>query len=174
MVQTCFLNKFNFLECSTQFVVQYSKVHYVYDCISALNLIQKSPNGEKSILFHFLKENHFAFDSMIYDEKLKIMVFIQIKFNKNHTDNFELIWNLIEDTKPICHKEEKMLEKWFDGLRRTNLVTLFGFQWLTNERFKEIELKKSSFLKDKTKKYVANKFQIFTHSKELIKVFNNE
>ena len=108
---------------------------------------------------------------MIYDEKLRIIVFIQITINENHTEHFELIWNLIDNKNPVCTREEKNLAIFFQDLRKTNLISIYAFQWLTNEKFKKLEKKKKSFLESKDKKKVAEKFQIFSYSEEFITKF---
>ena len=171
VVQTNFLNNSSTFICSKNSKLQYKEIMEVYDCMSAFKVINESPNGRKSILFHFIQENHIAIDSMIYDENLKIMLLIQITKNSTHDDYYDLIWQLINNENPTINKkktQEILLKKFFDSLRNADLVRRFDFQWLTPQKFSEIEKRKNEFFKNKIQKDVTEKFQICTFSKDLI------
>ena len=65
-------------------------------------------------------------------------------------------------------REEKKLAIFFKKLRDSNLINIYAFQWLTNKKFDILENKKKKFLEGKNIEKVAEKFQIFSYSEELI------
>ena len=109
--------------------------------------------SQKCKVFHFLQQNHFAFDSLLYDGTTETVVLIQITINRNHTEQYEKLYKYI-NLKP--DQNEEPLDKYhnfFIQLDQSNLVQTYMFQWLTDEIYEEISKKlKPSTRKDQRRR----------------------
>ena len=191
LVQTVFLKthqKTGLNFGNSLFVQNYQSI-YVWDCTDALNFM-KAHQG--SYMFHFEQQNHFAFDSMLYDSTEKLLVLIQITINRNHDIYYEKLISYINQEEPVRkfskkgEKEEKIEEEkkhsekmgeeplkeekknkyqvFFCQLNK-DLVMNFVYQWMTKEIFQEIEYRtkfNDITLKD------GRHFKIFCQHKQLL------
>lgn len=96
---------------------------------------------KKSIIFHFLQKNHFAFDSMVFDGKSKTLILVQITLNENHDIHYDEIISYIQNNpeeKKIHANKIKYLN-FFQDINKFKLVDTIIFQWMTNKKYKKIE-----------------------------------
>ena len=139
---------------------------YYYHCCQILQEIIKCKQSKKCKVFHFLQQNHFAFDSLLYDGTTETVVLIQITINRNHTEQYEKLYQYI-NLKP--NQNEEPLDKYhnfFILLFQSNLVQTYMFQWLTDKIYEEISKKTETFYK---KRPEANKvLTTVNHSKQLL------
>ena len=58
-------------------------------------------------MFHLEQQNHYAFDSMLYDSTQKLLVLIQITINKNHDIYYDELISYINQEEPVRKLSKK-------------------------------------------------------------------
>ena len=173
VVQSHFLNNQRILYFNDKFIFEGFEIKYCYDCFKALKYIKKCVNDinqNESILFHFLQKNHFAFDSMIFNRKLKILVMFQITINEEHHVFYEDLWKLINIKNNLKNykdpKKKNKYERFFSYLCENKYVAIFGYQWLTPKEYENIKKGIENF--EQKFKPENDKFILKPFMKELI------
>ena len=140
------------------------EVGYFYHCGKTLADIIECQKSKKCKVFHFLQKNHFAFDSLIYDGSSQALILIQIRINRNHECHYESIYHYINE-KPNPTKKDKY-HSFFSEV--SGLVNVYIFQWMTSEKFSEIQTTSEEFKKKHPDSESKNKLEIEYVSKDLL------
>ena len=192
LIQSGFLNAYRNigLKFGEGMLVENYESLYVRDCTAALDFMKAKPGKH---MFHFEQQNHFAFDSMLYDSTQKLLVLIQITINRDHDIYYDKLVSYINQEEQVIklskkgekeekireekknsgkmgeeqelRKEENKYQKFFCQLNNEDFVNTFVYQWMTKAIFKEIESKtKKNLIILKDKR----PFWIFCHHRQLL------
>lgn len=147
--------------------MEIDEMAYVKSCKEIIDEIKRCQKSKICKVFHFLQQNHFAFDSLIYDGASSSVVLIQITVNKKHDVHYEEIYQFINEQP---NEKSNKYHKFFQALEENNLATTYFFQWMTDGKFDEIKKKTDSFKKimQKRKPHARHELFIDDYSETLL------
>ena len=159
LVQGTFLTVNNSIKLEVKkATMEIDEMVYVYSCEEIIDDIKECKNTNHCKVFNFLQNNHFAFDSLIYDGASSSVILIQITVNKKHDVHYEEIYQFINE------KPKDKLNKYhnfFNALEENKLAKTYFFQWMTNEKFTEIIDKTDKFKKNIQKRKPRARHELF-------------
>jgi hypothetical protein len=117
-----------------------TKCLYVAHCRECLPEIRSCKKSGQTVLFHFLNSKHFGFDSMLYDGEATTLVLIRITINQEHDFCYKEIEPLI-NKKPFEKYKKIQHYEFFQALKSEELVTLYCYQWMTDENYPKLREK---------------------------------
>ena len=125
--------------------ISHYEIRYIYDFLDSLLLIRDFAKSQRKVLFHFMKKNNYAVDSLLYDGVTKTIIFFQITINENHAIHYSSIIGFINnDYQMKIDDKKKKIIKYFDFFKALNseLSKQFIFQFfMTKEKISKIEEK---------------------------------